>query len=101
MVTSMVPSARPIFQFVRIINKVSPTINTNKNTFTNSFTTRDYFYFFIPSQVCVYFLFSLKPNKSNLNNKILLRNLLESFDLDLPDELKRLDNSSADPQKLS
>ena len=49
----------------------------------------------------LYFLFSLKPNKSNLNNKILLRNLLESLDLDLPDELKRLDNSSADPQKMS
>ena len=49
----------------------------------------------------LYYLFSLKPNKSNLNNKIILRNLLESLDLDLPDELKRLDNSSADPQKLS
>ena len=48
-----------------------------------------------------YYLFSLKPNKSNLSNKILLRNLLESLDLDLPDELKRLDNSSADPQKMS
>ena len=49
----------------------------------------------------LYYLFNLKPNKTNLNNKILLRNLLESLDLDLPDELKRLDNSSADPQKMS
>ena len=45
--------------------------------------------------------FNLKPNKNHINNKILLRNLLESFELELPDELKRLDNSSADPQKLS
>ena len=35
MVTSIVPSVRPIVQFVRIINKVSPTINTNKNTLPN------------------------------------------------------------------
>ena len=45
--------------------------------------------------------FNLKPNKNHINNKILLRNLLESFELELPDELKRLDNSSVDPQKLS
>ena len=44
--------------------------------------------------------FSLKTNKTNINNKILLKNLLESFDLELPDELKRLDNSSTDPQKF-
>jgi len=28
-------------------------------------------------------------------------NLLESFDLELPEELKQLKNSSTDPQKLS
>ena len=47
----------------------------------------------------IYFYF--KQNNSLKNNKILLKDLLESFDLELPDELKRLDNSSTDPQKLS
>ena len=45
--------------------------------------------------------FNLKANKTHINNKILLKSLLESFELDLPDELKRLDNSSTDPQKFS
>ena len=62
-----------------------------------------YLYLF-PSSLGVFalliLLFSQKPNKTNINNKILLKNLLESFDLDLPDELKRLDNSSTDPQKF-
>ena len=49
----------------------------------------------------LYFVFNFKTNKNQINNKILLRNLLESFDLDLPEELKRMDNSSADTQKLS
>ena len=49
----------------------------------------------------LYFVFNLKPNKNNINNKIILRNLLESLDLELPDELKRIDNSSTDTQKLS
>jgi hypothetical protein len=47
----------------------------------------------------IYFYF--KQNNSLKNNKILLKDLLESFDLELPDELKRLDNPSTDPQKLS
>ncbi len=49
----------------------------------------------------VYLVFSFKLNKNHNNNKILLKNLLESLDLELPDELKTLDNSSTDPQKLS
>ncbi len=49
----------------------------------------------------IFLFFNFKPNKNQINNKILLRNLLESFDLDLPEELKRVDNTSADPQKLS
>ena len=32
---------------------------------------------------------------------MVLKNLLENLDMDLPDELKALDNSSTDPQKLS
>tara|TARA_Y100001968_G_C19148434_1_gene614948 strand:- start:89 stop:295 length:207 start_codon:yes stop_codon:yes gene_type:complete len=49
----------------------------------------------------VYFLLNFKTNKTHVTNKILLKNLLESLDLELPDELKRLENSSTDPQKLS
>tara|TARA_B100001250_G_scaffold315566_1_gene277854 strand:+ start:127 stop:333 length:207 start_codon:yes stop_codon:yes gene_type:complete len=45
--------------------------------------------------------FNLRPNKNQLTNKILLRNLLQSFELELPEELKRLDNSSPDTQKVS
>tara|TARA_B100001996_G_C18388904_1_gene488358 strand:- start:119 stop:325 length:207 start_codon:yes stop_codon:yes gene_type:complete len=45
--------------------------------------------------------FNLRPNKNHLNNKILLRNLLQSFELELPEELKQLDNASPDTQKLS
>ena len=48
-----------------------------------------------------YLFFNLKSSKSNLSNKVLLKNLLESLDLELPEELKRLENSSTDPQKLS
>ena len=39
--------------------------------------------------------------KNETNNKILLKNLLEGLDIELPDELKALDNSSTDAQKLS
>ena len=49
----------------------------------------------------LFIYFNLKSNKNNENNKILLKNLLESFELDLPDELKRLDTSSTDSRKLS
>ena len=45
--------------------------------------------------------FNLKPNKTHQSSKILLKNLLESLDLELPEELKRLDNPSIDSQKLS
>jgi len=49
----------------------------------------------------LYLFLNYKPNKNPLNNKIVLKNLLESLDVELPEELKRLDNSSADAQKLS
>ena len=45
--------------------------------------------FFIASFFVIYLL-NTKPYKNNLNNKILLKKLLEGFDLDLPDELKEL-----------
>jgi len=49
----------------------------------------------------IFIFFSLKPNKTNINNKMILKNLLESLDIELPDELKQLDDSSSDPQKFS
>ena len=48
----------------------------------------------------IYILFTFRNTKPNLNNKVVLKNLLESFDLELPEELKRLENSSTDPQKF-
>ena len=48
----------------------------------------------------LYLFFNFKPNKTHINNKILLKNLLESLDLELPEELKRIDSSSTDPQWL-
>ena len=48
-----------------------------------------------------YFIQNFKPNNDALNNKILLKNLLEGLDMDLPEELKALDSSTTDPQKLS
>ena len=59
-----------------------------------------FFSFFAVFSV-LYLYFNFKPSKTHMNNKVLLKNLLESFDLELPEELKRLDNSSTDPQKLS
>tara|TARA_Y100000766_G_C18878419_1_gene592080 strand:- start:1328 stop:1534 length:207 start_codon:yes stop_codon:yes gene_type:complete len=59
--------------------------------------------FFIVIAFCflLYLFVNLRPGKNELNNKILLKNLLESLDLELPEELKALDNSSTDPQELS
>ena len=48
-----------------------------------------------------YFFLNLRTDKNEIHNKILLKNLLEGFDLELPEELKSLDKSSTDPQKLS
>ena len=48
-----------------------------------------------------YLLFNFRPSKNVLNNKILLKNLLEGLDMELPEELKALDNSSSDPRKIS
>tara|TARA_Y100000766_G_C18410199_1_gene366981 strand:- start:7 stop:204 length:198 start_codon:yes stop_codon:yes gene_type:complete len=46
----------------------------------------------------IYFFFNFRSGKNEVSNKILLKNLLESLDVELPDELKALDNSSTDPQ---
>ena len=59
--------------------------------------------FFILISLCpIFYLFiNFRPGKNETNNKILLKNLLEGLDMELPDELKALDNSSTDAQKLS
>ncbi len=49
----------------------------------------------------LYFLFlNFRSGKNEINNKILLKNLLERLDLELPEELKGLDNSSTGPRNL-
>ena len=55
--------------------------------------------FFIFLAICslVYFFYNFKPGNNELNNKILLKNLLEGLDMELPEELKALDNSPTDP----
>ncbi len=45
-----------------------------------------------------YYFLNFRSGKNEINNKLLLKNLLEGLDLELPDELKSLDNSSTDPQ---
>ena len=57
--------------------------------------------FFIFFAICsvFYLFFNFRPGKSELSNKLLLKNLLEGLDMELPEELKALDNSSTDPQK--
>ena len=59
--------------------------------------------FFILLVICSFFYLFLnfRPGKNEENNKILLKNLLEGLDMELPEELKALDNSSTDAQKLS
>jgi len=65
-------------------------------------STNLYFVFSFLAIVAIFILFAnLRQNKTHINNKILLKNLLEGLDVELPEELKRLDNSSTDPQNLS
>ena len=45
--------------------------------------------------------FSFRTGKNEISNKIVLKRLLESLDMELPDELKALDNSSTDPTNFS
>ena len=48
-----------------------------------------------------YLLLNFRPDRNEINNKILLKNLLEGLDMEVPEELKTLDKSSTDPQKFS
>ena len=58
------------------------------------------FFILIPLCLIFYLIINFRPGKNETNNKILLKNLLEGLDMELPNELKGLDNSSADAQKL-
>ncbi len=61
-----------------------------------------YFIFIVFGIFSIFYLFfNFRTGKNEINNKILLKNLLEGLDMELPEELKALDNSSSDPQKLS
>ena len=46
-----------------------------------------------------YFIINYRPGKSEINNKLLLKKLLEGLDMELPEELKALENSSNEAQK--
>ena len=57
------------------------------------------FFILITISSLFYLFLNFRTGKIETNNKILLKNLLEGLDMDLPEELKALDNSSTDPQK--
>ena len=61
-----------------------------------------YLYSFFILLVCCftsYFIINYRTGKSETNNKLLLKKLLEGLDVELPAELKALENSSNDSQK--
>ena len=61
-----------------------------------------YLYSFLVLFACslvFYLFFNFRTGKSEIHNKILLKNLLEGLDMELPEELKALDNSSNETQK--
>jgi len=61
-----------------------------------------YLYSFLILLVCCFTFYSIiiyRPGKSETNNKLLLKKLLEGLDMELPEELKALENSSNDAQK--
>ena len=61
-----------------------------------------YSFFIVIAIFSLFYLFlNLRSGKNEINNKVLLKNLLEGLDMELPEELKALDKSSTDPQKLS
>ena len=65
-------------------------------------STYIYSFFILIALSSLFYLFiNFRPGKNEASNKVLLKNLLEGLDMELPDELKALDNSSTDPQKLS
>ena len=65
-------------------------------------STYTYLFFLLSAVFFLLFLFlNFKTVKNNISNKLILRNLLESLDLELPEELKQIDSSSTDPKKIN
>ena len=60
-----------------------------------------FFFIFFSISILIYFIYNFRSGNNELNNKILLKKLLEGLDMDLPEELKTLDTSSTDTQELS
>ena len=60
-----------------------------------------FFFIFFSISILIYFIYNFRSGNNELNNKILLKKLLEGLDMELPEELKTLDNSSTDTQELS
>ena len=58
------------------------------------------FFLFLTICYLIYFFYNSRHDSNELNNKILLKNLLERLDMDLPEELKALENSSTDSHEL-
>ena len=65
----------------------------------NSFYLYSFFILFGISFL-IYLFFNFRSDKNQISNKIVLKNLLESLDMELPEELKSLDNTSTDTQKF-
>ncbi len=60
-----------------------------------------FFFIFFSISILIYFIYNFRSGNNELNNKILLKKLLEGLDMELPEELKTLDTSSTDTQELS
>ena len=58
------------------------------------------FFILLAIILLIYLFLNFRSGKNQISNKIVLKKLLESLDMDLPDELKALDSSSTDPQKF-
>ena len=48
----------------------------------------------------IYLILNFRPSNDELSNKIILKKLLEGLDMDIPEELKSLNSSPTDNQKL-
>ena len=59
------------------------------------------FFILLAISLITYLIYNFRASNDELNNKILLKNLLEGLDMELPEELKTLDSSSTDTQELS
>ena len=59
-----------------------------------------YLLFLFSFIVLIYLILNFRPSNDELSNKIILKKLLEGLDMDIPEELKSLNSSPTDNQKL-